>query len=185
MDHAEFDDSVAQAVLLDSVGAVDALVVRREALERQMAALVPDSPWAQTLLRRAPAGAKHPVWQLTAIDVASYYAWAEARHLPLRAPTGAQTSKLALRVATELRNAGWALERVICDNGGEFRSRVFSDGFERLGARKTHIHAGRPQTNVEALHRTILDECWRPAFARYLRPPHRAQTRARHLRRLL
>jgi transposase InsO family protein len=39
-----------------------------------------------------------------------------------------------------------------------------------LGARKTHIHAGRPQTNgnVEALHRTILDECWRPAFARYL-----------------
>ena len=32
------------------------------------------------------------------------------------------------------------------------------------------IGAGRPQTNgaVEALHRTILDECWRPAFARYL-----------------
>jgi hypothetical protein len=30
--------------------------------------------------------------------------------------------------------------------------------------------AGRPQTNgnVEALHRTILKECWRPAFARYL-----------------
>jgi Integrase core domain len=28
----------------------------------------------------------------------------------------------------------------------------------------------RPQTNgnVEALHKTILDECWRPAFARYL-----------------
>ncbi len=32
--------------------------------------------------------------------------------------------------------------------------------------------AGRPQTNghVEALHKTILDECWRPAFARYLYP---------------
>ncbi len=29
-----------------------------------------------------------------------------------------------------------------------------------------------PQTNghVEALHKTILDECWRPAFARYLYP---------------
>jgi transposase InsO family protein len=31
----------------------------------------------------------------------------------------------------------------------------------RLGARHTRIHAGRPQTNghVEALHKTILDEC--------------------------
>jgi transposase InsO family protein len=42
----------------------------------------------------------------------------------------------------------------------------------RLGAKHTRIHAGRPQTNgnVEALHRTILDECWRPTFARYLHP---------------
>jgi transposase InsO family protein len=34
------------------------------------------------------------------------------------------------------------------------------------------LFAGRPQTNgnVEALHKTILDECWRPAFARYLQP---------------
>ena len=24
--------------------------------------------------------------------------------------------------------------------------------------------------NVEALHKTILDECWRPAFARYIYP---------------
>ncbi len=44
-------DPVAQAVLLDGLGAVDALLVRREALERQMAALVPDSPWAQTIGR--------------------------------------------------------------------------------------------------------------------------------------
>ena len=44
-------DPVAQAVLLDAIGAVDALVVRRDALERQMAALVPDSPWAQTIGR--------------------------------------------------------------------------------------------------------------------------------------
>ena len=34
------------------------------------------------------------------------------------------------------------------------------------------IRSGRPQTNghVEALHRLILEECWRPAFARYLYP---------------
>jgi hypothetical protein len=38
-----------------------------------------------------------------------------------------------------------------------------------LGATQTRIRAGRPQTNghVENLHKTILDECWRPAFARY------------------
>ena len=115
-------------------------------------------------------GTKHPVWQLTAIDVHSSYAWAELVTCPSGHPTGAQTSKLARRVARDLSGAGWALERVLCDNGGEFKSRVFSDEVERLGARKTQIHAGRPQTNgnVEALHRTILDECWRPAFARYL-----------------
>ncbi|WP_422262391.1 integrase core domain-containing protein [Mycobacterium sp.] len=32
------------------------------------------------------------------------------------------------------------------------------------------MHPGRPQTNghVERLHKTILEECWRPSFARYL-----------------
>jgi transposase InsO family protein len=49
---------------------------------------------------------------------------------------------------------------------------VFIDTVARLKARHTRIHAGRPQTNgnVEALHKTILDECWRPAFARYVYP---------------
>jgi transposase len=51
LDQVELADPIAQLVLLDSVGAVDALVVRRDALERQMAALVPDSPWAQTIGR--------------------------------------------------------------------------------------------------------------------------------------
>jgi Integrase core domain len=39
-----------------------------------------------------------------------------------------------------------------------------------LGTRHTRIRPGRPQTNghVENLHKTILDECWRPSFARYL-----------------
>jgi hypothetical protein len=38
------------------------------------------------------------------------------------------------------------------------------------GVRISRIRAGRPQSNghVEALHKTILGECWRPAFARYL-----------------
>jgi transposase InsO family protein len=116
------------------------------------------------------SGTKGAVWQLTAIDVASSFAWAELVTCPRGNPTGLQTSKLARRVAAELATAGWRLERVLSDNGGEFRARDFRDTLRDLGVKHTLIRAGRPQTNgaVEALHRLILEECWRPAFARYL-----------------
>jgi ParB/RepB/Spo0J family partition protein len=70
------------------------------------------------------------------------------------------------------RLAGWRLQRVLSDNGNEFRGRAFREVLERLEARHSRIHADRPQTNanVEALHKTILDERWRPAFARYIYP---------------
>jgi transposase len=41
----------AQATLLDYLGAVDALVIRRDALEATIGELVADSPWAQTVGR--------------------------------------------------------------------------------------------------------------------------------------
>jgi transposase InsO family protein len=65
---------------------------------------------------------------------------------------------------------GWRLDRVLSDNGNEFRSVVFTDTLAALGARHSRIRSGRPQTNghVERLQRTILEECWRPAFARFL-----------------
>lgn len=119
-------------------------------------------------------GVKGSVWQLTAIDVASSYAWAElviCKEGKPSNPNAKQTSKLARRVATDLREAGWRAERFLSDNGNEFKG-DFTKALGRLKARHTRIHAGRPQTNgnVEALHRTILDECWRPSFARYLHP---------------
>jgi transposase InsO family protein len=117
-------------------------------------------------------GAEGAIWQLTAIDIASSYAWAELVTCKNGNPSAQQTSKLARRVANELRNAGWRLERMLSDNGNEFRGSDFTSTLEKLGTRHTRIHAGRPQTNghVESLHKTILDECWRPAFARYLYP---------------
>ena len=117
-------------------------------------------------------GVSGTVWQLSAIDCYSSFAWAELVVCRNYNPTAVQTSKLARRVARELSAADWRLERVLCDNGNEFRSDRFKETIERLGARVTHIRAGRPQTNgnVEALHKTILEECWRPAFARYLYP---------------
>jgi transposase InsO family protein len=58
------------------------------------------------------------------------------------------------------------------DNAQEFRSATFAQTISQLGARHSFIRAGRPQTNggVERVQQTILDECWKPAFARYLIP---------------
>ncbi len=117
-------------------------------------------------------GTEGAIWQLTAIDVCSSLAWAELVVCKQGNPTALQTSRLAKRVAADLKDAGWRLERMLSDNGNEFRGPAFREVLERLGARHSRIHAGRPQTNghVEALHKTILDECWRPAFARYIYP---------------
>jgi transposase InsO family protein len=117
-------------------------------------------------------GTHGAIWQLTAIDIYSSFAWAELVICPNDQPTPKHTSALARRVARELKAAGWRLERVLSDNGNEFRGLPFGKSLKRLGTRHSRIHAGRPQTNghVEALHKTILDECWRPAFARYLYP---------------
>ena len=86
-----------------------------------------------------------------------------------KGPDTAQTSALAHRIAAELKHAGWRLERVLTDNGTEFGRREFA-ALLPAGTRHSQIRSGRPQTNghVERLQRTILEECWRPAFARYL-----------------
>ncbi len=121
-------------------------------------------------------GTNGAIWHLTAIDVASSYAWADLVICKNGNPTATQTSQLARRVAKELKAAGWRLERVLGDNGNEFRGERCPRTITRLGAHHSRIHAGRPQTNghVEALHKTILDECWRPAFARYIYPRYTA-----------
>jgi transposase len=47
----ELVEPVAQLVRVDGIGAIDALLVRRDSLERQMTALVPGSPWATEIAR--------------------------------------------------------------------------------------------------------------------------------------
>ena len=114
-------------------------------------------------------GSTGPVWQITAIDCYSSYAWADLVVCAPAGPTVAQTSALARRVAAELQAAGWRLERVLTDNGNEFGRRAFAQLLP-TGTAHSRIRSGRPQTNghVERLQRTILEECWRPAFARFL-----------------
>jgi transposase InsO family protein len=122
---------------------------------------------------------KGSVWQLTAIDCYSSYAWAELVRCREGKVTQVQTSRLVQRVARELRRAGWKLERVLSDNGTEFAKPTFTEALQALDAGHSRIHGGRPQTNghVERLQRTILEECWRPAFARYLHLRYRGLQR--------
>ena len=89
-----------------------------------------------------------------------------------RNPRARHTRELLHRVARELKAAGWKLREVGTDNGSEFRAKHFGDAVEALGARQRFIKAGRPNSNgcVERLQLTILEECWRPAFARSLVP---------------
>lgn len=117
------------------------------------------------------AGTTGRVWQYTAIDIATSFVWAELATTPLN-PSAQRTSALARRVAADLRAHGWRLERVLTDNGSEFRSQVFGTTVRELGAVQTRIRPGRPTTNgaVERVQRTILEECWRPSFARSLVP---------------
>jgi transposase InsO family protein len=117
------------------------------------------------------AGTKGTVWQYTAIDVASGFAWAELHPSP-RNPRAEHCASLVERVASELAAAGWRLEAVITDNGSEFRARTFTDRLAPLGVQQRRIRAGRPTSNghVERLQQTILEECWRPTFARSLVP---------------
>jgi transposase InsO family protein len=117
------------------------------------------------------SGTKGTVWQYSAIDVASGFAWAELHSSP-RNPRAEHCASLVERVAAELAAAGWRLEAVITDNGSEFRAHAFSDRLAPLSVQQRRIRAGRPTSNghVERLQQTILEECWRPSFARSLVP---------------
>jgi transposase InsO family protein len=124
------------------------------------------------------SGTKGSVWQYTAADVASGFLWAEL-HATDRNPRARWTAELVHRVAREIKAAGWRLQELTTDNGSEFRSRHFGTAVEAAGARQRFIKAGRPNSNgcVERAQLTILEECWRPAFARALAPKSTALER--------
>ena len=115
---------------------------------------------------------------ITAIDVASSFVWGSVQVSEVN-PDSKHCSALVRRVASELASAGWKLKAVSTDNGSEFRAEPFTAAVAGAGAKHRFIRAGRPQTNgcVERVHRTILEECWRPSFARALVPRYTALKR--------
>lgn len=105
------------------------------------------------------------VWQITGCDAACSYAWA-------RLVVGEVTSAAVLTFLREdvrptYRRAQWCLQRVLTDNGKEFKG-AFAAGCERLGVRITRTKPRHAWTNgfVERLQGTILHEHWRIAFRR-------------------
>lgn len=124
------------------------------------------------------AGTKGWVWQYTATGAHSAFLWAELHVTPLD-PSAVHTSTLVRRVAGELSAAGWKLAAVSTDNGAECKSHQFRQAVADLGEDLRFIHAGRPQSNgcVGQVQKTILDECWRPSFARSPVPKYTALRR--------
>jgi transposase InsO family protein len=105
------------------------------------------------------------VWQITGCDVASSFAW--ARLIIGEVTATAVLAFLQEVVCPEYRRAGWPLQRVLTDNGKEFKvssPQAASAWASRSPARSLR-HAW---TNgfVERLQKTILHEHWRVAFRR-------------------
>ena len=105
------------------------------------------------------------VWQITGCDVASSFGW--ARLLVGEVTAVAVLSFLREVVRPTYRQAGWRLQRVLTDNGKEFKG-VFAAGCARLGIRVTRTKPRHAWTNgfVERFQKTILHEHWRIAFRR-------------------
>lgn len=105
------------------------------------------------------------VWQITGCDVASSFGW--ARVLVGEVTAAAVLAFLREVVRPTYRRAGWRLQRVLTDNGKEFKG-AFAAGCARLRIKVTKTKPRHAWTNgfVERLQKTILHEHWRIAFRR-------------------
>ena len=104
------------------------------------------------------------VWQITACDAASSFAWAR---LFIGDPRATVAADFLRAVACELRQVGWPLQRVLTDRGSEFKG-AFDHACRKLEVRHTRTKPRHAFTNgfVERLQGTILHEHWRIEFRR-------------------
>jgi transposase InsO family protein len=105
------------------------------------------------------------VWQLTACDAACSYLWAQL--VPAATPE-AMVSFLRTVVCPTYAQAGWRVQRVLTDGGGEFKG-AFRGACAAAAIRHTRIQPGHAWTNgfVERVQGTILHEHWRVVFRRH------------------
>jgi transposase InsO family protein len=105
-----------------------------------------------------------PVWQITACDAASSYGVAAI--LPALTHQAA-AAFLRDTLVPVFAKAGWPIQRVLTDGGGEFKG-IFDEVCTARGIRHTRTKPRHAWTNgfVERLQQTILHEHWRVAFRR-------------------
>jgi transposase len=113
-------------------------------------------------------GSSGPVWQLNRDRLLQLVRLGRSGRLPARRTH--RRAHLEARPPRRRRAPGRGLAARA--RAHRQRRRVRREFAKRLPAGVAHsqIRSGRPQTNghVERLQRTILEECWRPAFARFL-----------------
>ena len=154
----ELGAPAAQATMLDARGAIDALVHRRDALDRQIVALVPDSPWAVQAGRlRCLRG----VDTLTAVglcaEIGDFERFARAEQLmsyvglvPSESTTGQQR-----RLGAITKTGSGHARRLLVEAAWQYRLRP------RLGKTLAFRHDGQPAEAIaiawsaqQRLHRT-------------------------------
>lgn len=134
--------------------------------------------------RRRPKATDGVVWQLSATDCYSSYAWAELIVCCNDNAAAKQASKLARQVARELKQAGWRLERVLLRQRQRIQERALpSDSRATAGAHHAHplplaADERARRSAAPADTRGVLASGPRPLP---LSPRHRAQARARAL----
>lgn len=106
-----------------------------------------------------------PVWQLTAVDTATR--WAFCR-LVVGHVSSAAAAAFVNELAKETWKVGMVLTGVLTDNGPEFIGGAFRRALEEMEVAHHRIPPRSPDHNavVERFHGTVLQECYRPAFHR-------------------
>jgi transposase len=148
-----------------SAGATGLLTERTAKPARHVAAALPGDLLCLDTFYVGKLKGVGKVWQITGCDAASSFGW--ARLIVGEVTAAAVLGFLREVVRPTYRQAGWALRRVLTDNGKEFKG-VFAAGCERLRLRITKTKPRHAWTNgfVERLQKTILHEHWRIAFRR-------------------
>ena len=104
-----------------------------------------------------------PVYQFTAVDVATRWAWVQ---LIAGRPNAARAAGFVTRLCAVWDTAGFPLTAVVSDNGPEFAGAAFTSRLADLNVAHRRIPPRSPNHNAvcERFQGTMLQECWRPAF---------------------
>jgi len=106
-----------------------------------------------------------PIWQLTAVDTATRWAFCS---LMVGHVSAEAMAAFIHQLAKDTWKVGMVLRGVLSDNGPEFIGWEFRRAIEELELTHHRIPPRSPDHNavVERFHGTVLQECYRPAFHR-------------------